>query len=79
MSVGVPFLSNDLPEPKLLVEKYNCGVLVDYSDIQSIVDRIQSLSKDKNLLSALGNNGRKAINEELNWAVEFEKLLKALS
>lgn len=79
MSVGVPFLSNDLPEPKLLVEKYNCGVLVDYSDIQSIVDRIQSLSKNKNLLSALGNNGRKAINEELNWAVEFEKLLKALS
>lgn len=79
MSVGVPFLSNDLPEPKLLVEKYNCGVLVDYLDTQGIVDRIQGLSKDNDLLSTLGSNGREAINEELNWAVEFEKLLKALS
>lgn len=79
MSVGVPFLSNDLPEPKLLVEKYNCGVLVDYSDTQSIVDRIQELSKNKSLLKNLGSNGQKAIQEELNWTVEFEGLMKELA
>lgn len=79
MSVGVPFLSNDLPEPKLLVEKYNCGVLVDYSDTQSIVDRIQELSKNKSLLKNLGSNGQKAIQEELNWTVELEGLMKELA
>lgn len=79
MSVGVPFLSNDLPEPKLLVEKYNCGVLVDYSDTQSIVERIQELSKNKSLLKNLGSNGQKAIQEELNWTVEFEGLMKELA
>lgn len=79
MSVGVPFLSNDLPEPKLLVEKYKCGVLVDYSDSQSIVDRIQELSKNKSLLENLGSNGQKAIQEELNWTVEFEGLMKELA
>lgn len=79
MSVGVPFLSNDLPEPRVLVEEYKCGVLVDYSNKNNIAESIISLSEDKDFLSTLGNNGKKAINEELNWAVEFEKLLKALS
>lgn len=79
MSVGVPFLSNDLPEPRVLVEEYKCGVLVDYSNKNNIAESIISLSEDKDFLSTLGNNGKKAINEDLNWAVEFEKLLKALS
>lgn len=75
MSVGVPFLSNDLPEPRVLVEEYNCGVLVDYSNIKNIVDSILLLSEDRKLLCTLGNNGKTAIKEELNWSVEFEKLL----
>src|SRR5690554_321387 len=79
MSVGVPFLSNDLPEPKLLVEKYKCGVLVDYSDTQSIVERLKELSMDRSLLATIGGNGKKAIFEELNWTVEIKKLLKVLS
>ncbi len=75
MSVGVPFLSNDLPEPRVLVEEYKCGVLVDYSNKNNIAESIISLSEDKDFLSTLGNNGKKAINEDLNWSIEFEKLL----
>jgi glycosyltransferase involved in cell wall biosynthesis len=57
-----------------IVVQRECGLLVDTSDPESIAEALDRLAKDAMVRGRLGENGRKAVVDELNWESEFEKL-----
>ena len=52
--------------PKAIVEDVN-GLLVDPLNVRDISNSLIRLLHDKDLALKLGNNGRRRIEEELNW------------
>ena len=53
---GIPIITNASPE---LVKDVDCGILVDYDDVEQIRAAVTSLS-DLQLRTRLGRNGRAA-------------------
>lgn len=76
MAVGLPIVSNDLPEPRALFEQYNCGVTVDLQNLSAVRDKIVALLSDTALMAELSQNGVEAIQQRLNWEKEFNLYLK---
>ncbi|WP_048190966.1 glycosyltransferase [Methanobacterium sp. SMA-27] len=60
-----------------LVEKVNCGNLVEYGDTQGLIDVVSYIFKNLDKQSKLIENGKKYIINNLNWekiASEVEKV-----
>ncbi|MBC7426151.1 MAG: glycosyltransferase [Bacteroidia bacterium] len=70
MQASVPSISSDFPEYKLLIEKYECGLICDYS-VVALTDKIKLLLNDNDFYLELKNKCEIAASE-LNW--EKEKL-----
>ena len=75
MSCGIPIVASDMDYAKIVNEKYEYGILVNPDDFEQIHNAIETLFSDKELSDRMGNNGRKAIEEEYNWDMEKPKLL----
>lgn len=67
MEAGLPLILPDLPVYRQMVEKYNCGVLVDINDSSSIEKGIRYLTDNKELAYRMGQNGRNAVLSEYSW------------
>lgn len=76
MAVGLPIVSNDLPEPRALFEEYHCGVTVNLNNIKSVKDTIISMFEDITKMAQMSKNGVEAIQQRLNWEKEFNLYLK---
>ena len=75
-AMGKPILTTNVGDASLFVKKYNCGVVVDSDDPQSMVDGILKLKKSNpNELEIMGLNSRKLAEEEFS----IEKMAKDLS
>lgn len=70
----VPFICNDLPFLRDVVQKYNNGMIADLNDPQAMAFAINHLFSDHERLSRMREGAGNA-SEELNWTVEGEKLL----
>jgi glycosyltransferase involved in cell wall biosynthesis len=57
-----------------MIRKYNCGLCVDTSKPKDIADAILRLANNRDLRKRFGENGRKAIQQELGWHKMKEKL-----
>lgn len=75
MYAGLPIIVSDFPRWKEFVEKYQCGIAVKFNDRDEIKDAINYLSSNPDKAKKMGENGRKAIIEELNWNKEAQKLI----
>src|SRR5690606_8325565 len=75
MNAGLPIICSNFPVWKKFVEKYECGIAVDPYDDEEIKKAINTLRNDPQLANKMGENGRKAVQEELNWFAEERKLL----
>ena len=53
-----------------------CGIVVDPYNEAEIKTAIETLRNDPDLAYQMGENGRRAVVEELNWEVEERKLLR---
>jgi len=73
MMFGLPVITNLTPE---LIHETNCGILVDYNDINQIRSAIISLRDDTELRNRLGNNGRKAFEQKYSWRIMEKELYK---
>jgi glycosyltransferase involved in cell wall biosynthesis len=71
MMFGIPVITNVVEE---VVEETNCGLLVEYRDIEQIKKAIIVLLGDPKLRRKLGENGRIAFEKHYNWSV-MEKTL----
>lgn len=76
MQAGTPVICTDFILWKEIIEKYNCGICVNPRDISEISNAIQYLFYNPKIAKKMGNNGRNAINNSLNWRSQEIKLIK---
>ena len=76
MSVAIPVVVSDLPPARKIVEGVGCGLCVDPHDPQAIADATQWLLEHPEEAQHMGERGRAAVVNELNWEREFQVLLE---
>jgi glycosyltransferase involved in cell wall biosynthesis len=67
MEAGLPVICTDYKLWNDIINKYECGITVNPTNVSQIEDAIRFLIKDKSRAYKMGQNGRKAILEEFNW------------
>ena len=72
MSCGLPLLLLDTPDMGSLL-KWDNGISSDPEHLPSAIEKLRG---DREKLNRMGDNGRKAVEEELSVEVEAKKLLR---
>ena len=75
MMVGLPVVCTDFVLWHEFVERWHCGICVAPEDPDAIAAAVQYLLDHPEEARRMGENGRKAVEEEFNWDVEEKKLL----
>jgi glycosyltransferase involved in cell wall biosynthesis len=73
MMFGLPIITNVTPE---LINRVDCGIIVDYNDINQVKAAVVYLKDNIELRRRLGNNGRKAFLQKYNWTMMEQELYK---
>ena len=76
MMCGKPILVSNGTSMVDIVRKYNCGIVVNCRDVNEIQNAIIKLKNNSQLCKQLGESGRRAYEEEYNWEIMEERLLK---
>lgn len=79
MKYGLPIICSDLILWKEIIDKYDCGITVDPTNIQEIADALNFLIENPEEAQRMGMNGYKAYIEEYNWDTQVPKLLQLYS
>ncbi len=75
MNAGLPVICSDFPVWKNFMEKYQCGIAVDPYNDSEIKEAIDYLRQHPEEARQMGENGKKAVLNELNWQTEEKKLV----
>lgn len=75
MNAGLPIICSNFPVWEDFMETYQCGIAVDPFDDQAIAEAIHYLKTHPDEAKRMGENGKQAVREELNWGHEEQKLL----
>ncbi len=75
MSMAMPVIISDSPYTRQLLKKYEFGLAVNPEDIEGISKAILELKNNPELARKMGQKGREAVLQELNWGIEERKLL----
>lgn len=75
MSAGIPVIASNFPLWREIVEGNGCGLCVDPLDPRAIAMAIDYLIQNPDTAQSMGANGRQAVLQKYNWAVEEQKLL----
>ncbi|MUK87346.1 glycosyltransferase [Ornithinibacillus sp. L9] len=75
MSAGLPIICSNFPVWKKFMETYECGIAVDPYNEHEIKEAIEFLRNNPQEVIRMGENGKSAVVEKLNWSVEEEKLV----
>jgi len=73
MMCGLPIITNIAQE---IVKETECGIIVEYNNVEQIKKAIIDLRDNPELRKKLGDNGRKAFLEKYNWTIMEDKLYK---
>ena len=68
MLLGLPVIASDLPEIRMVVNRADCGILVDPSSVSDIADAITYIFDHPEEARRMGANGRQAVLETYNWS-----------
>ncbi len=77
MAAGIPVICSNFDSMEEVVLKYNCGISVDPHDKQAIIDIMIYLINNQEKAKIMGQNGKKAIEDKLNWETHQKVLLDA--
>ncbi|MCK5811340.1 MAG: glycosyltransferase [Clostridiales bacterium] len=77
MAAGIPVICSNFKSMEGVVLKYKCGISVDPHDRQAITDAMIYLVNNPTEAIEMGQNGKKAIEDKLNWEIHQQVLLKA--
>ena len=75
MAAGIPLVASDFPLWREVVNKAGCGILVDPLDPRATTAAIAHLLHHPQEAEAMGQRGRRAVEELYNWESEKKKLL----
>lgn len=76
MMYGIPFVATDFKLIKNIIEKYDCGICVNPENVNQIREAIRYLVNHPDVARKMGENGRKAVEKEFNWATQEKVLLE---
>jgi glycosyltransferase involved in cell wall biosynthesis len=76
MSAGMPVIASNFPLWREIIEGNFCGLCVDPLQPKEIANAIDYLVEHKKEAIKMGKNGRNAIFEKYNWAIEEKKLIE---
>ncbi|MFD2515533.1 glycosyltransferase family 4 protein [Pontibacter locisalis] len=76
LAFGKPIVVSDCKAQANLVTKYNCGLIFKDQDEEDFAAKVLELYEDKSLYQNQSANGKKAIEESLNWDVVSNNLIK---
>jgi glycosyltransferase involved in cell wall biosynthesis len=76
LEAGLPVICSGTHLWRDIIEQYQCGICVEPGDVSQIREAISTLVGDRALAAKMGANGRRAVVERFNWAVEEQKYLK---
>ena len=79
MAIGLPVITSNFELYKNVVEKYNCGICVNPLDTQEIANAIIYILNNPSKVEEMGENGKQAVQENYNWAIEQQKLYRLYS
>ena len=74
MAVGLPVIVSDFPAWRRLVEKADCGLLVDPLDVHAITPAMEWVLSHPAEAEAMGRRGARVAREQFNWQGELERL-----
>ncbi len=77
MSLSVPSLVPSGTYQAELVEKYRCGVVVDWKDVEDVRRAIVKLASDPRLYDELSTASYEAFRSEFSWEVMGSRLASA--
>lgn len=75
MAAGIPVIASDFPLWREIVLGNQCGLCLDPMDPIAIAKAIDYLVEHPDEARLMGENGRRAVLERYNWAIEEVKLL----
>jgi glycosyltransferase involved in cell wall biosynthesis len=79
MAAGIPVIASDFPLWRSIIRGAGCGLLVDPFDTGALARAIERLMTHPDEAEAMGQRGRKAVEERFNWANEERTLLSFYS
>lgn len=74
MAAGLPIIASDFPLWRELMDEVGCGLLVNPEDSDAIARAMQWILDHPNEACSMGEKGRVAVEQRLNWDVEARKL-----
>ena len=75
MSMQLPVVISDTGFAQKMNDKYHFAICVDPAKPEDIANAIRWIYEHPEQAYEMGNNGRKAIEEEFNWEKESDKLI----
>lgn len=75
IQAGIPQVTMDFPEYRLINSKYNIAILIDSLSAEKIAEAVNALLNNTTLYNTLSENTESA-KQELNWSNEQKKLLE---
>jgi len=75
MAAGIPVIASRFPLWRNIIERHGCGVCVDPGDPAAIAAAIDHLVLHPALAARMGDNGRRAVEQQYNWVRESRKLI----
>ena len=75
MAAGLPVIASNFPLWEDIVLSSNCGICVNPQAPDEIANAIMYLMENPAIAEQLGNNGKNAIINKYNWALEENKLM----
>ena len=76
MAAGLPFVASDFPHWKSIVEKNDCGICVDPTNVEAVREACKYLLENPDVAQEMGRRGYDAVIAKYNWRNEEEKLLE---
>jgi glycosyltransferase involved in cell wall biosynthesis len=76
MAAGLPVIASDFPVLREIVERHQCGVLVNPLDVDAIAGAINHLMTHPSETTRMGKNGRRAVETEYNWSSQADVLIR---
>jgi len=74
MACGKPIVGSNLPPIARYINEIGCGILVNPTNVDEIVDAIHYLIEHPKEAKKMGERGKKAVLEKYNWGKEEKKL-----
>ncbi|MBI5233322.1 MAG: glycosyltransferase family 4 protein [Deltaproteobacteria bacterium] len=71
---GVPVIMTDIGGIGEIIQRHNCGLVVDENDVEGIARAMERLIEEPGLRRTMAQNGLRLIKEEFNWRRMEERL-----